>query len=277
METSVKSNSIKVFSNDTVFCMINGQLQECKLLKTFFIKDQNDTFLVQTIVRLPDGTTDQENVNYNTAFDTPQDYEANQCATTSGWEITRIRYSMYADKSIVGNILGGTKSTFYTFEKGEPQLHELELKSFYFDYTSHHWKTKELPSTEIYATREDAISYNMIEVVNGDGIKSEYIGANKLIQLDDDQLELIRQLEDIMAKLVQNDVYLLADTSDNYMAYNMRHVADQNMNYGEVADVPEDEQSQYEKVDRWGQPFRVNINYPQWSEDYDMFIKRKAE
>lgn len=275
MERRTARASIQVFQKDNVFCMINGQLQECKLLKTIFVKSSDGIYEATTIVRLPNGVIDQEHVAYDTAFDSIDDYEKNKCAETQGYDLwLYIRPHIFFTRDYVGE-RRKTNKTYYTFENGEPQSHELELDTFYYIYPANTWGTDELPDTQIYATKNDAISYNVTEVVNMKGIKTKRVGINKLIQLDDDQQELVHQLEELVTKLKENDILLLADTADNYMAYNMRNVKGYNMGYDGFADVSDEEKPKYEVADRWGKSFKVNVDIPQWSEDYGIFFKTK--
>lgn len=276
MENRTSAKNIMVFENDNVFCMINNQLQECKLLKTIFTADGEGLYRATTIVEMPGGVTDQERVMYDTAYDSPADYEINKLATTNGFELSSIILSILKTKDFVGDVRKIKSKLYYTFENGEPTPKELKLETFYFDYLANEWGTNELPDTQIYATRNDALSYNVTKVLDKDATKSERIGINKLIQLDDDQKELVHQLEELVAKLKEKDVLLLADTSDSYMAYNMRHIADVNMSCDTEADIEDDkERAKYEIIDRYGKAFKVNIDCVQWSEDYELFFKRK--
>lgn len=276
MENRTSVNNIMVFENDNVFCMINNQLQECKLLKTIFTADGEGLYRATTIVKMPDGMIDQEHVAYDTAYDSPANYESNRLAETNGFELSSVVLSILKPKDFVGDVRKIKSGLYYIFENGEPTPHELKLETFYYDYLANEWGTKELPDTQIYATRNDALSYNVTEVLDKDATKSECIGINKLIQLDDDQKELVHQLEELVAKLKEKNVLLLADTSDNYMAYNMRHIADVNMSCDTEADIKDDEErAKYELIDRYGKSFNVNIDCVQWSEDYELFFKRK--
>ena len=277
MENKTSASNIMIFENDNVFCMINNQLQECKLLKTIFTADGGNIYRATTIVESPNGVIDQEHVGYDTAFDSPADYESNKLATTSSWDLWgTVASNMLASKGIIGDIRRTSSELYYTFENGEPTPHELKLDTFYYDYLANEWGSNELPDSQIYATRNDACSYNVIEVLDKDEVKSEHIGINKLIQLDDDQKELVHQLERLVTKLKEQGVLLLADTSDNYMAYNIRNVEDHNMSFESEADISNDEErAKYEEADRWGKAFKVNIDFQQWSEDYNIFFKRK--
>lgn len=276
MENRTSVANIKIFESDNVFCMINNQLQECKLLKTHFFADGEGLYRAISIVKLPSGTIDQERVAYDTVFDSPADYESNKYAETKGFDLhSFIMPRVLMAKDIIGKARK-IKSTYYTFENGEPTQHELKLETFYYDYVNNEWKSDELPDTQIYATRDDALSYNVTEVLDENALFSTRIGINKLIQLDDDQKELVHQLEELVVKLKEQGVLLLADTSDNYMVYNMRHIIAHNMNCDTEADIADDEErAKYEVADRWGKAFKVNINLEQWSEDYGIFFKRK--
>ena len=276
MENRTSVANIKIFESDNVFCMIGNQLQECKLLKTIFTADGSGIFRATTIVKLPNGVINQECVAYDTVFDSPVGYENNKYAETKGFDLhSFIMPRVLMAKDIISEART-IKSTYYTFENGEPTPHELKLETFYYDYIDNKWGSNELPNTQIYATRYDALSYNVTEVLDENAALSTRIGINKLIQLDDDQKELVHQLEELVVKLKEQGVLLLADTSDNYMAYNMRHTVAHSMGCDTEADIADDEErAKYEVADRWGKAFKVNIDLEQWSEDYKIFFKRK--
>lgn len=275
MENRTSASDIKIFESDNVFCMIDNQLQECKLLKTIFTADGAGTFRATTIVKLPNGVINQECVAYDTVFDSPADYENNKCAETKSFDLSFIMPRVFIAKDIIGEARK-VKSMYYMFENGEPTSHKLKLETFYYDYIANKWGSNELPDTQIYATRYDALSYNVTEVLDENAALSTRIGINKLIQLDDDQKELVHQLEKLVVKLKEQGVLFLADTSDNYMAYNMRNVESYNMSFESEADIADDEErAKYEVADRWGKAFKVNLELEQWSEDYKIFFKRK--
>lgn len=272
----VNKTDLRVFSNDTVYMMCDGKLQECKLLKTFFTANMDDTFSVRTTYQLPDGTVRNDCMRYNTAFDTPLDYECNKEAMTNEWSLDKAISNIFQHKNVVDYLQYRKRDwkAFYTFEYGEPQLHTPSYDVIYFDYEQKAWSSKEVPNEPIYWTREAACSYNTIKVVDANGNESDHIGCNKLLELDDDQKELVGQLECIVNQLRNSGVVLLADTSDRYAAYNMRNVEDYVLSM-DIADTGRDDADKFELIERYGKPFILDIDLTQWSEDHEMFIKRK--
>lgn len=272
----VNKTDLRVFSNDTVYTMFDGKLQECKLLKTFFTADMDDTFSVRTTYQLPDGTVRDDYMRYDTAFDTPSDYECNKEAMTNEWSLDKAISNIFQHRNVVDYLQYRKRDwkTFYTFEDGEPQQHTPSYDMIYFDYEQKAWNSKEVPDEPIYWTHGGACSYNTIKVVDVDGNESERVGCNKLLELDDDQKELVGQLECIVNQLRNSGVALLADTSDRYVAYNMRNVEDYAFGL-DIADIGREDTDKFEMIERYGKSFILDINITQWSEDYEMFIKRK--
>ena len=275
MKDRVKKENLRVFSNDTVYTMINGELTECKLLKTIFTADMDDTFLVTTIFQLPDGTIQQNGVYYDTAYRTPECYVNNVKAPTVEWSLDTAITNIFNQRDVASYCqYFKDGKTFYIFENGEPKAHTPKYDTICFDYEQRAWNSKEVPNEPIYWTHKAACSYNTIKVVDANGNESERIGCNKLLELDDDQKELVGQLECIVSKLRDSGVALLADTSDRYAAYNMRHV--ENFVFAlDKDDINRDDANKFEMVDRYGEPFNLDIDIEQWSEDHNLFIKRK--
>jgi hypothetical protein len=274
MENKTTKNDIRVFVNKNVYLMHEDKLQECKLLRTRFIADQDDMYLVSTTVQLPDGRTIQD-VCYDMVYDTPEDYERKKYAQTCSTKVCGSISSVYG--CLVGRRMETYKNNvFYTFANGQVYQNEADLDNFVYDYILSKWVSYEVLQDEpIYSSHGQACSYNTINVVDENGRQSQRIGINALLALDPDQKALVKELEDVIAKLRKSNVVLLADTCEQFYAYNGRNIADYNLNYEDYADVDEEERDNYEKADRYGEPFRVNINYEMWSEDYALFVKRK--
>lgn len=266
----VKENDLRVFENDTLFVMWGGKLQECKPLKTWFIKDF-DGYTVKCSMKMPDGGIIQD-VEYSEVFDSPSGYAEHTQAAVNVYTFNWVRHSIFhydviSDFRVKDN-------TIYTFENGECVPNKICFDKFYYDYETNRWGCPDmdaLKGVETYGTHDVACSFNTIKVVNKDGEESEWVGVNKLLELTEEQKELVGQLENIVRQLKDAGVYLAADTNDRYMAYNIKDVADVRIDY----DEPSDDNGEYELALRYAKAFRVDIGYPQWSEDNDLYIKRK--
>lgn len=269
-------NELQTLVASKVWAMIDDKLQECKLIRHLFTSDENGV-KSEIWVELPDGTLDKTHVTYQNAYHCPEGYERNECVETNCFHSNDIFSALLRRAS--GEYFQNGNYKFYTCfpEYGEPTEHELKCQSLYFDYQTNTWHTSEIPSNiPIYKTKEKACSYSIYEVVNENGEVSERVGINRLLRLDEDQKKLINRLEDLLKELKEHDVYLLADTGDNYMAYNKRNVEDINLSYNDYPDLSGDkDDTGYEEADRYGKSFIINASIPQWSEDYNMFVKRK--
>lgn len=272
----VKSTELRTFVDNKVYAMINGKMQECKLKRTNFFAAEEGWYTVTHVVELPGGVIDSEHVNFDTAYRTPADYQNKRFADTRSEDINTLYCFMLMEAS-GKNRWKAANLSFYTFEYGKVVKHTPEMQDISYDYEKKQWSTSDIPSNkQIYSTHALACSYNTIQVLNEDGTESELIGANKLLMLDQDQQELIGRLEEIVRELKEHDVRLIADTSDCYYAYNARHVDDFRLSFDDLPDdVPAEVAVDYEDVDRFGAPFRVDMDYVQYSEDNNLFVLRK--
>ena len=245
-----RNDSLRVFTKNGGFVMNNGKLQEVKWLRTEFKydheEDENLFYKAYTTYQKPDGTTDVL-YDYDIAFDSIGDYEKNVSAATSYKKLS----SAKSGGDVINDIIRGVKRTispeYWVFDTvhNTPVRYELELEAFYFDYTDRRFHTDEFPEGyNIYDTKERALSYNTYKVVNEDGSEYEREGINKLISLDDDQRELVKQFEDICKKMRESNMVLIADY-DSLAVFNMRKA------------------------------FKVNSNIEWWSDENNLFIIRK--
>lgn len=267
----VNENELRVFESSTVYVMRNGELQECKPLKTEFIKDQGG-YRVANVLQFPDGRI-EGGVEWREVYNTPFHYKNKEIASVNYFSLKEVKSSVFA--KVVGRHMM-KNNTYYTFEGGACAAHIVPFEQFYYDYELNDWKCPEIKTGDptMYATHELACSFNTLKVVDQHGVESEIVGVNKLLELTAEQKVLVGQLESVVRQLNEAGVLLVADCSDRYMAYNIKRVEDYCISY-EQYDIPENEQEQYEMVDRYAKAFEVNIDYPQWSEDNDLYIKRK--
>lgn len=267
----VNENNLRVLESSTVYVMRNGELLECEPLETWFAKDQ-DGYTTASVLKLPNGYT-ESSVKLNEIYNTPWHYKNQETASFDCFSLTDVKREMFAD---VVSRTEMVDDTYYTFENGEVVRHQISFSSFNYDYKTNKWKCPEIESNGLtkYATHELACSFNTLKVVDKQGVESEIVGANKLLELTAEQKVLVGQLESIVRQLNEAGVLLIADCSDRYAAYNIKNVEDYALSY-EKYDIPEDEQDQYEMIERYAKAFEVKIDYPQWSEDNELFIKRK--
>lgn len=195
-----RNDSLRVFTKNSGFIMVDRKLQEVKWLRTQFKYDhKEDGFLyytARTTFQKPDGTTGVLD-NYDKAFDSVEKYESNTVAETS----YKTLYAQKCHGDVINDIVRGVKRStcpeYWIFDKTYhvPVRYNLELEKFYFDYTDNSFHTDEFPKDcDIYDTKEEALSYNTYTVVNEDGTEYEREGVNKLLMLDEDQRELLNEL-----------------------------------------------------------------------------------
>lgn len=212
------------------------------------------------------------------AFDSVEKYEKGVSAETS-YKTLFIRKN---DGDVLRDVIRGVKRSFnpeyWVFDQSchAPMQYKLELEEFYFDYSDNRFHTDEFQKDcKIYDTKEEALSYNSYKVIEQDGTEYERDGVNKLIMLDDDQRELLKQFEDICKKMNDADMLLISDSCEDMSVFNLRHIKNYALDYNDVPDVMDGDPEDYERADRYGMLFKVNHHIQWWGDDSSLFILRK--
>ena len=275
-----RNDALRVFVKNGGFVMVDHKLQEVKWLRTEFKYDHKEDdalyYVARTTFQKPDGTTGVLD-NYDKAFDRVEKYEKGISAETSYNHLS-------VDKNggrVMGEIIRGIKCyanrEYWVFddEFQIPVRHELGLREFYFSYADDRFHTDEFPKDcDVYDTKEDALSYNTYKIVNEDGSEYEREGINKLISLDADQRELVKQFEDICKKMEENDMVLISDY-DSLAIFNMRRVANYELSEDSELDTNLGNPKDYERADRKGSAFKVNSGIAWWDDYAELFVLRK--
>ena len=276
-----RNDALRVFTKNRGFVMVDRKFQEVKWLRTEFRchhKEDDALFYVPfTTFQKPDGTTGVLD-NYDKAFDCVEEYEKGIPAETSYKELSADKIGGSVMCDITRDIKRYASSEYWVFDdiSHVPVRYELELKKFYFDYSDNRFHTDEfLKDVNIYDTKEEALSYNTYKVVNEDGSEYEREGINKLVSLDDDQRELVKQFEDICKKMKENDMALIADY-DTLAIFNMRKTTNYELSYEDKPDTNFGNPEDYERVDRYGSAFKVYSGIRCWDDDYNLFVLRKS-
>ena len=276
-----RNDALRVFTKNSGFVMVDRKLQEVKWLRTEFKYDHKDEdfllYAAQTTFQKPDGTTGVLD-DYDMAFDSVEKYENGISAETS----YKTLFTRKNDGDVIRDIIRGVKRSFnpeyWVFDKSchAPLRYKLELEEFYFDYSDNRFHTDEfLKDCKIYDTKEEALSYNTYKVIEQDGTEYERDGVNKLIMLDDDQRELLKQFEDICKKMNDADMLLISDSCEDMSVFNLRHIKNYALDYNYVPDVMDGNPEDYERADRYGMPFKVNYHIQWWGDDSSLFTLRK--
>lgn len=277
-----RNDALRVFTKNSGFVMVDRKLQEVKWLRTEFKCDNKDEdfllYTAQTTFQKPDGTTGVLD-DYDMAFDSVEKYENGISAETS----YKTLFTRKNDGDVIRDVIRGVKRSFYpeywVFDKSchAPVRYKLELEKFYFDYSDNRFHTDEFPKDcKIYDTKEEALSYNTYKIIEQDGTEYERDGVNKLIMLDDDQRELLKQFEDICKKMNDADMLLISDSCEDMSVFNLRHIKNYALDYNDVPDVMDGDPEDYERADRYGMPFKVNHHIQWWGDDSNLFILRKS-
>lgn len=278
-----RNDSLRVFTENGGYVFVDRKLQNVKWLRTEFTLDhivgEVMYYNSRTIYQKPDGTTGELH-DYDKAYASPENYEQGTVAET---EYKRFSKDEKQCGEVIHDITMSVKRRktvdYWTFDKAHqiPVHHELKMEKFYYDYTDKKFHTDEFPNDcEIYDTKEDALSYNTYKIVENDGTEYEREGVNKLITLDDDQLELVKQFEGLCKKMEDNGILLISDCCEYLSAFNIRNVKDYALDYNDkpydTVNNPED----YEQADRYGKSFQIKHTIQIWGEDNNFFIIRKS-
>ena len=276
-----RNDSLRVFTKNSGFIIIDRKLQEVKWLRTTFKYDHKEGeflfYIARTTYQKPDGTTGVLD-NYDRAFDSVEKYESGISAETSYATLHTNKNGGDVVNDIIRGVKRSSKPEYWIFDKiaHVPARYDLELEKFWFDYADTRFHTDEFPKDcEIYDTKEEALSYNTYTVVKDDGTEYEREGINKLIMLDNDQRELLDQFEALCEKMSDADMLILSDSCDDMSAFNLRHVKNFALDYDDTPDVMDGDPADYEMADRYGMPFKVNHRIQWWGEDNRLFILRK--
>lgn len=274
-----RQDCLRVFTHDSGFMFVDDALVEVKFISTLFKFSRNENnfswFDSETVVELPDGRQVVVK-DYDQVFDSVKGWQERISAETSYKKL----FGEYG--SVVFCILGrryNSGITYWTVENGNPVCKALELREFKFMYKSNKFVSSELVPEKRYISREEAISYNDIKVIDKDGNISIHTGINKLLQLDPDQQELIGQLENLLIEIRKQDIFLCMDCCEKITAYNFRNVSKYVMNYNpslsESEVDPGETVDDFEKADRYGESFKVHEHIETWGDDNNLFIKRR--
>lgn len=277
-----RNDALRVFTKNSGYVMVDRKLQEVKWLRTEFRYDHKDGdflfFTARTTFQKPDGTTGVLD-DYDRAFDSVAKYENGVSAETSYKTLHTRKNGGDVMYDIIHGVKRSSTPEYWVFDKSFqiPVRYDLELEKFYFDYSDNRFHTDEFPKDcEIYDTKEEALSYNTYKVVNEDGTEYEREGINKLIMLDDDQRELLKQFEEVCRKMRENDMILICDSCEDMSVFNIRRIKNFALDYNEVPDVMDGNPEDYEQADRYGMDFKINHNIEWWGDDNKLFILRKS-
>lgn len=276
-----RNDALRVFTKNGGFVMTDRKLQEVKWLRTEFKYDHKEDdalfYVARTTFQKPDGTTGVLE-SYDMAFDSVEKYEKGVSAETSYKTLFIRKNAGDVLRDVICGVKRSLNTKYWVFDKSfrVPAQYELKLEKFYFDYSDNRFHTDEFQKDcEIYDTKEEALSYNTYKVVNEDGYEYEREGINKLISLDDDQRELVKQFEDICKKMKENDLALIADY-ESLSVFNMRRVSNYELNYTSEPETTYGNPEDYERADRYGKAFQVNSGIEWWGDDNNLFILRKS-
>lgn len=275
-----RNDSLRVFKQSSAFVFTDGKLQQVKLLRTDFTYDHSVGscmyYKALTSCQLPDGKTIKVD-SYDRVFGSPSEYEDEHPMATNA-----LTCSTTGASNVLCDITRGHRKRvtpdYWVFDTicNSPAHYTLSMEKFYYDYHDMRFHTDEFPANcEIYDTKELALSYNTYKVAYGDGTEKEREGINKLVTLDDDQRELVKQFEEICHKMEESEILLVTDYTDTVCAFNTRKLSDYLFDSDTVPYTDSHNPEDYEQIDRYGKGFQVKSNIVMVSDDCFLHALRK--
>lgn len=278
IKTMKKAECVKIFKKADAFVFINGSLVEgsfaCKNFKFDYEDEEGHWHFKADSVFVTNNGKRYLITDENKVFESVEDYEANKPAETRNIDIADYRFYDVGEN---GQYLNPYEE-YWTFDskKGEPIKHEFAPKEFYYEYTLHVFFADTPHREKIYKTREEALSFNTYKVTDKNGNVTERNGVGKLLMLDGDQEELVMQLERTMQELEKAGVSLIMDSQEVTYAFNIRNV---DCDFDDSVDEPchpiAGEPEEYEKFDRFNDRFAIKSTIEQWSDCFNMFVRRR--
>lgn len=247
--------------NSHVFVFTDGQLKEINIKKIFFENLCRDKDSLLNEFRIESDRI-QGFVRLSDIYDSVEDYlSGKKCSSKSVIPFQPANY----------NSLRSANGDFYYIEDNQVKfLNTCEMSTAYYDFEKEIFYSNEFKGREFFHTEEDAATFLDVEVNRTDGTIERAQGINRLLMLDKDQWELIKQLKDLLAKIKDNGIMLYSDTDGEYFAYNTRNVEDVQVNYKE--DVNDDSYECSGSCDKY---FRLGNLIYWYGYDEVVFAKRK--
>ena len=280
-----KSAILRVFDKPTGYVFENKKLVEVKWLETEFSysheTDDCSVYNASTSYQRPDGSIGHLK-DHSKAYESVADFENNTPAPQGSTKLSMcIKGSSYGDalrqiikEHDVCDSNDGLAFWAFNDRTGKPEERKLSLDVVKYDYKTCRFSIA-FPEESVYKSQQDVLSWNTYKVVGQDGTEHEKVGVNKLLMLDDDQRELLKQFEDICKKMNDADMLLIGDSCEDMSVFNLRHIKNYALDYNDVPDVMDGDPEDYERADRYGMPFKVNHHVQWWGDDNSLFILRK--
>ena len=248
-------------TNSHVFVFTEGQLKEINIKKIFFENLCRDKDHLLNEFRIESDRI-QGFVRLSDIYDSVEDYLAGKKCSS---------HSVRPFQPAVFNSWKSANGDFYYIEDNQVKfLNTCEMSTAYYDFERDIFYSEEFKGREFFRTEEDAATFLDVEVNRADGTIERAQGINRLLMLDEDQRELIKQLKDLLAKIKENGIMLYSDTDGEYFAYNTRNVEDIHVDYKDDFD-----DDSYECSGSCDKHFREGCLIPWHSYEEVVFAKRK--
>lgn len=255
------SYNIPVHAN--VFVFTDGQLKEITIKRVFFdnILECDETFdefriesdRLKGYVRLSD------------IYDSVEDY-------LKGIPCSNIIVEPFDEECYKGRFHGKNNGTgyYYIEDNQVKHLNVDEMPTAYYEYDKNRFYSDSFKVREFFPTKEYASKFLEVEVNKADGTITRECGINRLLMLDEDQRNLIKQLQGIVKKINDSGIFLFSDTDGVYYAYNAR-----NVEAIEVVGCGNEAPEGYEFSGEFVQDFDIDLGIQFANYDDAVYAKRK--
>lgn len=255
--------TFKIYSDNKGFVMLDGALKNVELVKVVFAK-YGDKLTSTTFFSTWDGGHSMQ-TNELSIYNSPSDFER-------GIEMPCKEFTY---DEILTNRPDGFKGLQFgwIFLNGEPTQIDLTPNEVVYHYKSKKFSVPDhvTKSGNVYKSRSECLSFNTYRVMDDFGDFTEHIGTGKLLMLDDDQKQLLKNLEDAFKALRENEVGFFV-TGDHIQVFNKRKIDSSYVNEKKIVEG-------YEEVDIFNNAFDCGFsfcdrNYP-CGDELKLFVERK--
>lgn len=273
MEVYNSSNLPTLSVSDKFYVYVKtGELIECEPQSTEFfldeLKENGDKVYRVKNRFLANGDKVIETYNFNNIFTSVENFEKDIVAALNHISLDKKEksYSVNVFTEVLGDKKYQKPVYFEVDKNGYIEEQELDFNHLIYRYNGGGWTCPNAPEGDFYMTREEAILFNRVKVVDKDGNETLVRGVNNLLMLDEDQKEKVKEFTKVLESLIDYGIFIKTDLCDNIYAYNVRDIADYGHNM--------DDEEGFVETDSQDKRFIIG-HIEEYCDDSLLWIKRK--
>lgn len=204
------NDTLPIGNRSSVWAMIDGSLHECVATGFVWLFTDDERHVIKYNLKVKD--TDKSKMV------SPNDMYLSEKAYVEGSPISKLPYSEIYVNETYGKCKVNEKTwegTFFIFQDSTPTKVTKKIKMLTFDYQTGNVKfsfydfNTDLP---YYASYEECLVYNDYSVTLKDGTVVKRESIVKMLALNDDQEQIVKELEGILDKAHKAGINLIFDT-----------------------------------------------------------------